>query len=145
MTRTAADIRAEIYGIPPYSVKLKHGPNQSGEGGPCEPDCRKCALEAMLADIAAYDATVIRNQPAQAGSDHTCTFTSVKHTSAMVDRAIVDQVAIGAMSAAYGERRCPPTEGRRRVWARELRRRVQESETRERNRVLVDRDFEDWE
>lgn len=29
---------------------LKHGPMQSGDAGPCDPDCRKCAAEAAARD-----------------------------------------------------------------------------------------------
>jgi hypothetical protein len=36
-----------------YSIEgrygLKHGPRGSGESGPCDPDCRKCAAEASIA------------------------------------------------------------------------------------------------
>lgn len=49
--RTPKEITAEIYGQPPFSGRgYKHGRNQSGEAGPCEPDCRKCELEAELAE-----------------------------------------------------------------------------------------------
>lgn len=44
--RTVSEIHAEIYG----PLNLKHGPNERGGRGRCEPDCRKCALEAELAD-----------------------------------------------------------------------------------------------
>lgn len=54
VTRTAADIRAEIYGMPPYSGPgLKHGPGGTGRAGPCDANCRKCALrEAEIAALA---------------------------------------------------------------------------------------------
>lgn len=37
-------ILAQIYLV----EKLKHGPDQMGGPGPCEPSCRKCELEAQL-------------------------------------------------------------------------------------------------
>lgn len=50
--RTAADIRAEMYGMPPSSGPgLKHGPGGTGRPGPCDADCRKCALEAEIASL----------------------------------------------------------------------------------------------
>lgn len=52
VARTAADIRHEIYGQPPYSGPgLKHGPGGTGRTGPCDADCRKCELEAEIADL----------------------------------------------------------------------------------------------
>lgn len=42
--RTPKDIIAEMSG-------LKHGRNQSGEYGPCEPNCRKCELEEELKQV----------------------------------------------------------------------------------------------
>lgn len=47
--RSADDIRAEIYGQPPYRTGgLKHGPGGSGGPGPCDVGFRKCALMAEL-------------------------------------------------------------------------------------------------
>lgn len=47
--RTREDISAEIYGMPPYKGPgLKHGPGGTGRSGSCDPDCRKCVLEAEL-------------------------------------------------------------------------------------------------
>lgn len=57
-----------------------------------------------------------------------------------------DRVLAAAMSSGFfGERHPPATAEMRAAWTRELRRRVQTSEECERNRVLVDRAFEEWE
>lgn len=61
----------------------------------------------------------------------------------------MDAMYAHIMSAAFEERTAwgdnGPAEYMQAAWSRELRRRVEESNERERNRVLVDREYEDWE
>lgn len=57
-------ISAEIYGMPPFhGPGYKHGRNQTGESGPCEPDCRKCSLEAELKAALAAEQSTNVTQP----------------------------------------------------------------------------------
>lgn len=105
--------------------KLKHGPKQTGARGPCEPDCQKCILEREL--FAVTDPTQSRKQ-AHAASNQ-----------------VDDGLLAAGMSAAFEERRLKPSDEARAAWSRELRRLTAASEERERNRVLVDLEFEPWE
>jgi len=50
------DVPPGTYWIPPS--QLKHGPRESGDSGPCEFDCKKCAAEMRLAAVNAVSKRV---------------------------------------------------------------------------------------
>lgn len=121
--RPRHEIYAELSG-------LKHRPGGGGQRGPCDPACHRCHLQRELgrAMEVKIDAGLLPTIPIQPSD------------------APLDRVLAAAMSSGFfGERHPPATAEMRAAWSRELRRRVQASEERERNRVLVDRAFEEWE
>ena len=38
-------------------ARLKHGPNEVGDAGPCRPDCLKCEADRRLVEIVAAELT----------------------------------------------------------------------------------------